>query len=262
MRATRRRPRNIDPLASPKAVRHVCDLAREHLPELIPSLQKELIRFLYAVRHVERYRATDTGRGRPSRWSRENLLKAAGVLRSILERETSGRVSLSSLIGQYVSMLTFPSDVTEALVSGDINLQEAAQITRLSAVRLDCTLTQARSTRTDVLQAHLRMRSSQNSLRARVKEILGETVKVSSEGMTQVVAKVDELLEIDPADQRHFFYEEMKRLFYAMREVEPEDLDDEVLERFMAVADEMSNVLHSIDLKRRRREAKTVKFPL
>ncbi len=68
--------------------------------------------------------------------------------------------------------------------------------------------------------------------------------------------------QIDPADQRHFFYEEMKRLFYAMREVEPEDLDDEVIERFMAVADEMSNVLHSIDLKRRRREAKTIKFAL
>ncbi|MCA1626295.1 MAG: hypothetical protein LC778_21400 [Acidobacteria bacterium] len=128
--------------------------------------------------------------------------------------------------------------------------------------RLDCTLAQARSTRREVLQAHLWMRGSQNQLRARVKEILGETIKVSSEGMAQAVAKVDELLEIDPADQRHFFYEEMKRLFYAMREVEPEDLDDEVIERFMAVADDMSNVLHSIDLKRRQREAKPLKFPL
>ncbi|MCA1625923.1 MAG: hypothetical protein LC778_19430 [Acidobacteria bacterium] len=152
--------------------------------------------------------------------------------------------------------------MTQALASGDINLQEAAHLARLTPERLDCTPAQARATRKEVGQVHLRMRGSQNQLRARVKEILGETVKVSSEGMTQAVAKVDELLEIDPADQRHFFYEEMKRLFYAMREVEPEDLDDKVIERFMAVADEMSNVLHSIDLNRRRREAKTVKFPL
>lgn len=80
--------------------------------------------------------------------------------------------------------------------------------------------------------------------------------------MTQVVAKVDELLEIDPADQRHFFYEEMKRLFYAMREIEPEDVDEESLERFMAVADEMSNILHSIELKRRQREKKAQKFAI
>ncbi len=262
MRATRRRPRTLDPLASPDAVRFVCQSLRERLPETIPKTEKDLLRFLNAVRHVERRPATDTRRGRPSHWSREDLVEAAGVLRSILHRETSGRVSLSSFVAQYLPLLHFPADVVEALSSGEINLQEAAQLARLTPERLDCAQAQARSTRKDILQAHLRMRGSQNGLRTRVKEILGETVKVSSEAMTQVIAKVDEMLEIDPADQRHFFYEEMKRLFYAMREVNPEDLDDEVIERFMAVADEMSNVLYSIDLKRRRREAKTVKFAL
>jgi len=87
-----------------------------------------LIRFLYAVRHDERHQADDTKRGRPGRCPRENLLKAASVLRSILERETSGRVSLSSFIREFVPMLTFIFDVTEALASGDIRLQEAAQL--------------------------------------------------------------------------------------------------------------------------------------
>lgn len=99
-------------------------------------------------------------------------------------------------------------------------------------------------------------------MRARVKDILGETVKVSTAEMTRVVARVHELLEINPADQRHFFYEEMKRLFYAMREIEPEDLDDETLERFMKAAVEMSNVLYSIKTKRRLRENKTQKLAL
>lgn len=43
--------------------------------------------------------------------------------------------------------------------------------------------------------------------------------RVPSENMTAIVQKVDKLLEIDPADKRHIFhifYEEMKRLFYAM----------------------------------------------
>lgn len=263
MRATRRRPRTTDPLASPEAVRGICQRLRERLPSLIPKSERDLQRFLYAVRHVERRSATDTRRGRPSRWSREDLVKAAGVLRAILECETSGRVSLSSFIAQYLPVLQFPADVTDPLSSGDINLQEAAHLARLTAARLDCAPAQARSTRREVLQAHLKTRGSQNTLRARVKEILGETARVSTAEMTQVVTKVDELLEIDPADQRHFFYEEMKRLFYAMREVEPEDIiDDELLERFMAASDELSNVLYAFQMKRRQREKPASKLKI
>ncbi|HEV7842898.1 MAG TPA: hypothetical protein VGO69_04335, partial [Pyrinomonadaceae bacterium] len=60
MRATRRRQRTIDPLASPEAVRLVCDNLRARLPDLIPTSEKQLMRFLYSVRHVERRPATDT----------------------------------------------------------------------------------------------------------------------------------------------------------------------------------------------------------
>src|SRR5689334_18584420 len=122
MRATRRRPRTPDPLARPEAVRAVCEELRPRMPGIIPNSEKELVRFLYAVRHVERHPATDARRGRPSRWGREVLVGAAGHLRSILGRETSGRVSLSSFIGQYLLILDFPPDVQDALSSGVINL--------------------------------------------------------------------------------------------------------------------------------------------
>src|SRR5437588_8500287 len=122
MRAARRRQRTIDPLASPEAVRSICDRLRARLPDLIPTSEKHLVRFLYAVRHVERRPATDTLRGRPSRWKREDLINAAGILRGLLQRETSGRVSLNSFIGQYLEVLNFPADVTEALSCGQINL--------------------------------------------------------------------------------------------------------------------------------------------
>ena len=260
MRATRRRHRTIDPFASPNAVRLICHALRERLPDVIPKSEKELLRFLYAVRHVERRPVTDTRRGRPGHWARENLMKAASQLRSILERETGGRVSLSSFIAHYLPVLHFPTGVTEGLASGEINLHEAAQLARLTAERLGCSPAKAKSIRGEVLRAHITAQGSQNGLRSRVKEILGEASTVSSENMTAIVQKVDELLEIDPADKRHIFYEEMKRLFYAMREIEPEEVDEEALERFMAAADELSNVIHSIEMKRRQRTRISQKF--
>lgn len=132
MSATRRRRRVTDPLASPAAVRSVCHLLRDRMPDVIPSSEKGLIRFLYAVRHVERRPTTDTLRGRPPRWPREKLVEAASHLRGLLERETQGRVSVNSFIGQYLPLLSFPSDVTDALASGRINLHEAAQLARLT----------------------------------------------------------------------------------------------------------------------------------
>ena len=63
-----------------------------------------------------------------------------------------------------------------------------------------------------------------------------------------------QMLEIDPSDKRHLFYEEMKRFFYAMREIEPEDVDDESLDEFMAAADQLSNAIFRIELRRRQRE--------
>ena len=260
MRATRRRQRTIDPLASPEAVRSICDRLRARLPDLIPTSEKQLIRFLYSVRHVERRPATDTLRGRPSRWPREKLTEAASVLRGLLERETSGRVSVSSFIGQYLPLLQFPSDVTDALSAGHINLQEAAQLARLTAERLDCSPTAARGRRAEFLQQHLAVQGSQTRLRARVKDLLGETQEpeISSESMSRVVAQVDELLEIDPHDTRHMFWEEMKRIFFAMREIQPEDLDDEMMNEFMSAMDQLSNILYRIEKKRQKRERSTI----
>lgn len=256
MRANRRRRRVIDPLASPAAIRAVCEQLRERLPALIPKNERDLLRFLYAVRHIERHPASDTRRGRPGRWSRDDLLRAASQLRSVLERETQGRVSLSSFTGQYLSVLHFPADVSNALESGDINLQEAAQLARLTADRLGCSPQAARASRVELLRSHLAVQGSQPRLRARVRELLGElpSEKITSEQMTAVVTRVDEMLEIDPQDTRHLFWEEMKRVFFAMRDTEPEDLDDELMGDFLAAMDGVANVLHRIERRRNERQ--------
>jgi hypothetical protein len=256
MRATRRRRRESDTLASPESVRMTCQLLRERMPDTIPSSEKQLVRFLFAVRHIERRPATNTRRGRPSYWPREKLMEAASQLRGILERETSGRVSVSSFIAQYLPILQFPSDVTDALVSSKINLQEAAQVARLTPGRLGCSSQLARSYRNELIKQHLAVHGSQTRLRTRVKELLGERqeAEIPKSGMTGVVDKVDSLLEIDPTDTRHLFWEEMKRLYFAMKNIEPDDLDDDIMDDFLSAMDQVSNVLYRIEKKRKEKE--------
>ena len=98
------------------------------------------------------------------------------------------------------------------------------------------------------------MQGSQTRLRSRVRELLGESAGSDiTGGLASVVLMVDELLDIDPSDTRHMFWEEMKRLFFAMREVEPEDLDDETMDDFLKAMDQVSNVLQRIEKKERAR---------
>jgi hypothetical protein len=80
---------------------------------------------------------------------------------------------------------------------------------------------------------------------------------VNAENIAAVIERADGLLEIDPSDARHLFWEEMKRLFLAMREIQPEDLDEPSLNEFLAAMDEVSKVLYKIEVRRRKREQQT-----
>lgn len=166
MRATRRRQRTPDPLARPEAVPALCGELRSRMSEVIPKSERQLIKFLYAVRHVVRCPATDTKRGRPSRWRREDLLSAASHLRAVLERETSGRVSLNSFTGQYLPILNFPPDVTTALAVGQINPHEATQFAYLTPERLECDAARPLRAGRVVALARPRQRLAESSARA------------------------------------------------------------------------------------------------
>jgi hypothetical protein len=85
---------------------------------------------------------------------------------------------------------------------------------------------------------------------------------LSGETISSMVQKVDQLLEVDPEDKRHLFYEEIKNLFYAMREIEPEDIDEKSMEAFSEAADQLSGVIFSIQQKRKKREKREQKFHL
>jgi hypothetical protein len=215
---------------------------------------------LNAVRHVNRYSATDTGKGRPAHWERDVLLKVSNHLTAILERETGGRVSISTFLGLYLRVLHFPGDVSSALERGEINLQEAMLLSRLNHKKLRTDSNTARAIRRHVIDAHLDSNGSQNQLRVRVREMLGETGIVSSETLAVGKEKVDSMLEVDPEDLRHLFFETMKELFYALREISPEDLDESDIDEIMIPADLLAGAIHSIKqrIKARNQPKRTI----
>jgi hypothetical protein len=253
MSPTRRRSRTLDTLTRPEPVQAICEELRSLMPNVIPNSQKNLIRFLYAVRHVERHPATDTKRGRPSRWRREDLVSAANALRAILGRETHGRVSLNSFIGQYLPVLDFPLDVREPLGRGEINLFEAHQLARLTAKRLGCAEGEARSNRRRLLETHLLKQGSSARLRDKVREALGE-LREPDPAETEAVAvfKADELLEADPLDASHLFFEELRMISRALREIGPEEITEEDLSEIMPSVDQITLTLQKIARRKER----------
>lgn len=255
LKANSRRQRTPDPLASPNAVRAVLGQLRERLPEVVPTGERMAIRMLNAVRHIERRPATATNRGRPSRWSRKDLLRVAGQLKSILHRETKGRVSLNSFVGLYLRTLNFPKDVSLALANGDVNLFEASQLARLTEERLGVSAQEARAYRTGVLRAHLLAQGSQGALQSRINERLGlRGSRAESEGRARLAGTelVDELLELDPYDSKHLFWEELRRIAFALHEVKPEDVDNKTLKELLSLSDRLSGILAR--LKKRRQK--------
>ncbi len=163
-----------------------------------------------------------------------------------MQQRTNGRVSLSSFIGVYLRILSLSNDILKALEEGRITLQEAIALSRLTPEKLSVSHQKAFAIRKEVMDAHIKTQASQNSLRAKIKEILGETNIISSQTLMANVEMVDNMLELDPNDKRHLFYEQIKNLVFAIRQIQPEDVDDELLAEFNLASDELFRVINSV----------------
>jgi hypothetical protein len=205
---------------------------------------------LRATRHIQRYPATDTKRGRPSHWKREDLLKVATRLGDILERETSSHISLASFIDHYLRLLEFPSDVIEALNNEEINLFEAAQLARITSSRLNVNPGQAKRIRADLLSTHLQTNESGPSLRLRVNELL----RASSDetGVAQNGDSGQDLEDFDPYDPTHLFWDQIKQLGFALRDIRREDVMDEEIDELLKASEPVLTVLARIQRRKER----------
>jgi hypothetical protein len=254
LKATRRRTRRPDPLASAGAVEAVLEQLNAALPDLIPQSHRNLCSLLNSVRGLYMRQPSETNRGRPARYTREQLLKVDSKLRELLARETS--ISVRSFVGQYLPILDFPQDVRDALGRGDVNLFEAHQLARLTARKLGGTEAEARTLRKKMLESHLLAQGSGSLLRARVKEVLGELREPDpTETEALAVGKADELLEADPLDASHLFFEELRMISRALRGIGPGEITDEDLAEIMPAVDQITLTLQKIE-RRKDRERK------
>jgi hypothetical protein len=180
----------------------------------------------------------------------------ANHLRFLLDRETQGRVSLNSFTSLYIRILNYPSDVVEALVTDNINLFEATQLSRLTAERLNMTLSKARELRGEIIRAHIMAQGSEAGLRARVTDQLTDKTAqpINRESGNLGIDAVDDLIEIDPYDTRHLFWEELRRIALALRQVTPEDIDDKILDDFLSASDQLSTILARVEKRRQQRD--------
>lgn len=258
----RRRQRQNDNLASPMAVQTILAELKERCPALSAFNDRKLRKCLLAVRHLETYPATETKRGRPSDFDRDLLQDASRHLKAILERETGGRISIQTFIGHYLPILDWPEDVIAALKPGELTRLEAAQVARITADRLGVKPREARTIRDEIISNHIRSGGSQTALREKVREALGELTLVTSEKMTEAVERVDDLLRVDPSDRRHLFYEQMKDFFFALRDIQPDEIDDATLDTLVERADGLMEVIHVIQLRRKQKEKTIRKFSI
>jgi hypothetical protein len=257
MRANLKRLRRKDPLASPHAVQSVLAQLRAALPQIIPRTDKDLIRMLRSARHLQKYSASETGRGRPSNWKREDLIQVSAILNEILERETSSHISLSSFVDHYLRLLDFPADIIQPLLSSQINLFEAAQLARVTPKSLGSASAQARRRRADLLSTHLQTNESGPGLRQRVKELLRASAEKAPADEV-VVAELD-LEDFDPYDPTHLFWDQIKQLGFALRAIRPQDVTEEEIDELLRVSEPVLTVLARIQ---RRKERISFKFQI
>ncbi|MDT5063171.1 MAG: hypothetical protein QOH63_3630 [Acidobacteriota bacterium] len=205
---------------------------------------------LRAARHIQRYSASDTKRGRPSHWKREDLIKVSTSLSDILERETSSHISLASFVDHYLRLLDFPADVLAALSRGEINLFEAAQLARVTLMRLGSTSSGAKRRRADLLSTHLQTKESGPRLRQRVNEILYDSANQAQ--AAEVVDLGQDLEDFDPYDPTHLFWDQIKQLGFALRGIRPEDVNDEEIDELLRVSEPVLTILARIQRRKER----------
>ena len=98
------------------------------------------------------------------------------------------------------------------------------------------------------MNAHIQARLSGARLRQRIEELL----RIAATSETGVNSELPEDLEdFDPYDPTHLFYDEIKRLGFALREIHPEDLTDDLLEEYLRACEPLWTVLAKIERRRK-----------
>jgi hypothetical protein len=144
--------------------------------------------------------------------------------------------------------------VLEALSSGQINLFEAEQLARITAERLEVTPAQGRRTRSEMLSTHLQARLSGERLRQRVAELLRASSVEA--GKSPADSTEFDLEDFDPYDPTHLFWDQIKQLGFALRDIRREDVRDEEIDELLQASEPVMTILARIQRRKARGAAK------
>lgn len=206
------------------------------------TADEEFKKLLYAIQYAERFPAKESKSGRRASFDATFLFNSSLKIKSVLQNETGGRISLMRFVTTYLSIPSYPSDIQKTLDDYKINLEEARILARLNRETLGETVKRKPSEiRKEIIDSHLKRQGTQIELKRRVDERLKTTPKGQARNVAANVAlldaSVDELLEFDESDTEHLLWEEIKGLVYLMREVDPSKIDDETTEQILGDLD-------------------------
>jgi hypothetical protein len=108
-----------------------------------------------------------------------------------------------------------------------------------------------------LLSTHLQTKESGPSLRNRVNELLRASANEAA--TAEVVDFGQDLEDFDPYDPTHLFWDQIKQLGLALRDIRPEDVNDEEIDELLRVSEPVLTVLARIQ---RRKERKTLKLEI
>lgn len=143
----------------------------------------------------------------------------------------------------------------QVLEKGEINLFEAEQLARVTSRRLAVTADQAIRTRTELISSHLQTKASGARLRQRVNELLRASAAGSMEADNELATELGDLEDFDPYDSTHLFWEQLKQLGFAFREIRREDVSDEEVEELLKASEPILAILSRIQAAQRADES-------
>lgn len=137
---------------------------------------------LYSLQYNERYPAKESKSGRRSNFDATFLFNSTVKIKTVLQNETGGRISLLRFITTYLPILYYPSDIQKALDAYKINLEEAKILARINRKNLVETVKRKPSEiRKEIIDSHIKRQGAQLELKKRVDERLNLTPKKEAE---------------------------------------------------------------------------------
>jgi hypothetical protein len=215
------------------------------MPELVLDNEQQTIRILRAAKHASRSTKVDSKRGRPSRWSRSDLLKVTTRVNAIL-RSKGVSIGLVSFVDYYLRILDFPPDVVVALQSGEINLYESQQLARIHSRVNGWSAAEARRIRASLLSTHLQGGLSGRRLQERVVNTLNAQLQRPTGTAASTTDIRDQDEEFDLSDTSHLFWDELRLLDTAYREITKEDLTEDLLEELLHASEKVWRIIGKI----------------